>query len=52
VVVNVLGPGKKAIATVRRSSPPLAKGGKAFLHFEASVSQRVSLYEYRSMTCR
>ena len=52
VVVDVKDAAKKTYATMRKSSPPLAKGGRAFIYLEVVVSQDPKEFTYRSMTCR
>ena len=52
VVVDVKDAAKRTYATMRKSSPPLSKGGRAFVYLEVVVSQDPKEFAYRSMTCR
>ena len=52
VVVDVKDSAKRTYATMRKASPPLAKGGRAFIYLEVVVSQDPKEFAYRSMTCR
>lgn len=52
VVVDVKDAAKRTYATMRASSPPLPKGGRAFLFLEVAVNQDPQEFAYRSMTCR